>query len=57
MRALNMVCDAASFNSAISKWDVSRVTNMDSMFWSAALFNEAISKWDVSRVTNMDHMF
>lgn len=46
-----------SFNGDISKWDVSRVTNMQYMFAGAALFNRDISKWDVSRVNNMEYMF
>ena len=45
------------FNGDISKWDVSRVTNMDNMFYQASLFNADLSKWDVSRVTNMGRMF
>jgi surface protein len=44
------------FNGDISKWDVSNVTNMDSMFRSSK-FNEDISNWNVSNVTNMYYMF
>ena len=45
------------FNGDISRWDVSRVTDMSFMFWSATSFNGDISEWDVSSTTNMDHMF
>merc|ERR1712032_159391 len=48
---------ATSFQSDISKWDVSSVTNMNGMFMSATSFNGDISKWDVSSVTNMNGMF
>jgi len=41
----------------ISKWDVSKVTNMGKMFQSARNFNGDLSKWDVGNVTNMGNMF
>jgi len=41
----------------IGEWDVSNVTNMDSMFFGATTFNENISGWDVSNVTTMESMF
>jgi len=44
------------FNGDISKWDVSKVTNMDGMFFGSS-FSGDISKWDVSKVTNMEDMF
>ena len=37
--------------------DLSRVTNMESMFSGATLFNGNISSWNVSSVTNMSSMF
>ena len=43
-------------NKPIGDWDVSRVTNMSSLFEDAP-FNEDISKWDVSNVVNMAKMF
>merc|ERR1711934_861172 len=54
-----MFCYANSFNlnQDLSKWDVSRVTNMGGMFNYAESFNQDLSKWDVSRVTNMQSMF
>ena len=42
---------------AIEEWDVSRLTDMSSIFMGATSFNGDISKWDVSGVTNMEAMF
>ena len=39
-----------SFNSNISFWDVSNVTNMDGMFYNANIFNQNISNWNTSKV-------
>jgi surface protein len=57
-----MFRDSEKFNCNISKWDVSNITNMSSMFHSRMfadnqIFNCDISKWDVSNVTNMSFMF
>jgi surface protein len=47
----------------IISWNVSNVTNMDSMFEGAFSFNQAIAfnqatgSWNVGSVTNMDDMF
>ena len=41
----------------ISNWDVSKVTDMNSMFYYAKSFNGDISNWDVSNVTDMSNMF
>merc|ERR1719201_2962072 len=54
---VNTFTDPSVSAGDISKWDVSRVTDMSRMFANANLFNGDISNWDVSRVTNMDHMF
>ena len=43
-------------NFDISKWDVSKVKNMDYMF-NNSNFDGDISAWDVSNVTNMEAMF
>ena len=41
-------------NSDFSLWDVSNVTNMDSMFWLADKFaGKGLEWWDVNNVTNM----
>ena len=52
----NYSCDWCYYTGDISKWDVSNVTNMCSMF-SVSFFNNDISDWDVSNVTNMAEMF
>ena len=44
---------AVSFNQDLSEWDVSGVTDMNSMFDYAGSFNQDISHWDVSSVTDM----
>ena len=44
------------FNGNISKWNVSNVTNMESMF-AHSKFNGDISNWDVSNVTNTTYIF
>ena len=41
----------------ISKWDVSRVTNMSELFCNELHFNEDISALHMSNVTNMLEMF
>ena len=45
----------------ISKWDVSNVQDMSTMFRgiesSCTLFDSDIWKWDVSRVKEMSYMF
>ena len=40
------------FNQPIGSWNVSKVTNMESMFHSALSFNQNIGGWNVSGVTN-----
>ena len=47
---------APSFNQDLSSWNVSKVTNMQEMFWNSQFDND-ISTWDVSNVTNMAKMF
>ena len=37
---------------AIGEWDVSRVTDMDSLFFKANLFNDDITKRDVSSISD-----
>ena len=45
-----------NFNGDISKWDVTNVTNMASMF-ECSEFTGNISKWNVSNVIDMRYMF
>lgn len=40
-----MFSDAESFNQPLEKWDVSNVTNMESMFIGAASFNQSLDNY------------
>jgi surface protein len=42
---------------SMNDWDVSEVTNMNSLFNGLSTFNENISNWNVSKVENMSNMF
>jgi surface protein len=44
------------FNSDISSWDTSNVTNMLFMFTNS-VFNQPIDNWNTSKVTDMKYMF
>jgi surface protein len=46
-----------NFNSDISFWNVSSITDMSNMFENASQFNQNIGGWNVSNVTNMSEMF
>ena len=46
-----------AFNSDISFWDTSAVTNMTGMFAGAQVFNQDIGDWDTSSVTDFSWMF
>ena len=48
---------ADRFNGDLSEWDMSKVTDVNHMFYYVSSFNSDISKWDVSKVTNMEDMF
>ena len=52
-----MLTCCESFNQDISKWDVSKVTNANEMFYGCKSFNKDISNWDISNVKNMKFMF
>ena len=47
----------SSFNSDLSSWVTSSVTNMESMFYGATSFNSDVSSWDIGSVTNLNDMF
>ena len=55
--ANGMFSNTDNFNSDISGWDVSNVTNMSGMFRRAWKFDSDISDWDVSKVFSMGSMF
>merc|ERR1711902_467723 len=46
-----------SFKADLSKWKVSQVTSMKSMFESSTQFNSNLGGWDVANVVNMNSMF
>ena len=48
--------EKTNFNRDISKWNVSNVQNMESMFYNCFQFNKSLDNWD-SNVTNMSYMF
>jgi surface protein len=48
---------ATHFNSVLSEWDTSSVTDMYGVFATCLSFNTDVSKWNTSSVTNMQAMF
>ena len=54
---MNLMFAGAPFNSDISSWDVSHVTDMSGMFSGATSFNSDISSWNVSQAVHMYTMF
>jgi surface protein len=44
-------------NDSFNKWNMSNVTNMESMFQEAGKFNQSLTNWNVSNVTNMKQLF
>jgi len=55
--AMSAFNGASQFNSDISGWDMSQVTNTVSMFEGAASFNQPIGSWNVGNVDDMGAMF
>ena len=58
---IRMFSLATAFNQPLNtdgnKWNVSSVTDMNSMFYEASSFNGDISDWNVSGLKNMNRMF
>ena len=48
---------ALSTYGEINTWDVSLITDMNSLFRDKSSFNDDISSWDVSNVTDMNQLF
>ncbi len=48
---------AEKFNQDITGWDVSKVTNMGSVFNGAKTFNQDISIWNTALAEGMTYMF
>ena len=46
-------CNAGTFNQPLEHWDVSHVTNMQSLFRADGSFNQPLDHWDTSNVTLM----
>jgi len=46
----------SDFNQDISRWDVSRVTDMNYMFGSSK-FTQDISGWNTNSLISMDYIF
>jgi surface protein len=49
--------NCVNFNSNISNWNTSNVTNMSHMFSMTPAFNQPLTNFDTSNVTDMTHMF
>ena len=54
---MSYLFEDTDFNGDVSNWDVSNVTEMNSMFSGCKSFNGDLSNWDVSNVKDMDFMF
>ena len=50
-------CVALVYNTSVNDWDVSHITNMNSMFSQTTKFNQPLNNWVVSSVTDMRAMF
>ena len=48
--------EASAFNSDIGNWDVSEVTNMNSLFYGTT-YNQNLSNWCVSNISNTPSQF
>ena len=46
-----MFADAHFFNQPLNKWNVSKVTEMEGMFYHARSFNQPLNNWNVSTET------
>jgi surface protein len=51
-----MLRDAYGFNSDVSSWDTSRVTDFSYLFHAVTEFNGDISSWNVSSALNLEEM-
>lgn len=50
-------CTGLTGPSNINNWNMSNITNMNSMFRGASAFNQPIGNWNTTNVTNMNSMF
>ena len=51
------MCYNMTFAANIDTPDLTKVTDMESMFSGCSAFNQPLNNWDVSKVTNMSEMF
>jgi surface protein len=49
-----MFADAASFNSDLSAWNMSKVIYMIGMFWEASAFNQNLCSWGELALNGLD---
>ena len=52
-----MLQGTRAFNSDVSRWDVSRVTEMGYLFAFSTTFNQPLASWNVQRVSSMRYLF
>jgi len=57
MEAAFVYCENMQFASTVDTPDLSKVTDMQGMFYDCSAFNQDISSWNVSKVTEMYRMF
>ena len=57
MRDMFYGCKQMTFAANIDRPDLTKVTDMSSMFSYSSSFNQPLAGWDVSKVTNMYNMF
>ncbi|MCA0230733.1 MAG: BspA family leucine-rich repeat surface protein [Bacteroidetes bacterium] len=57
MLGMFVSCKKLNGPTNIGTWNVSNITNMESMFSGATIFNQNISGWNVGNVTTMNSMF
>ncbi len=54
---MNNMFAGSSFNGDLSSWNLSKVENMERMFFNTIFFNQPLNSWNTSNVTNMKEMF
>ncbi|WP_422105424.1 BspA family leucine-rich repeat surface protein [Winogradskyella sp.] len=57
LRQMFRRCEHMVGNASFDTWDVSTITNMESLFENARHFNQPLNNWNVSNVNNMSAMF
>ena len=52
LRSFFIRCNSLTTVNNLDKWDVSKINNMQAMFYNCPFFNTNLGAWDVSNVTN-----